>query len=148
MDVGNAALPCFQRTGWAIPEPLKSDRPGVRTQRCRQDVHQCTFACAVLADDGVHFSPSHVEIYVIESQRGSKSFLQARDFEECCFAHCRYLLSGGCNSCWTSAFSIFSAVTSVTPVSILFSTDLPCKWSTMVLTPRSPIRNGFCTTMP
>src|SRR6516162_5606623 len=100
MDVGNAVLPRVQRAAWAIRESLKSDGPGVRTQRCRQDVHQRTLACAVLTDDGVHLSPSHIEIYAIESKRGSKAFLQARDLEECCFAHCRYLLSGGCKSCW------------------------------------------------
>src|SRR5215469_14361803 len=147
MDVGNAAPPRIQWIGGPIRYSLQSDSAGVRAQRRRQDVHQRTFACAVLADDGVHLSLTHGKVHAVQSRGGSKTFLQAGDFKKWCSGHCRYLLSGGCNSNWASGLSMFSAVTNITPVSIRFSTDFPCRRSTMILTPRSPMRNGFCTTM-
>src|SRR5215472_12947739 len=125
MDVGNAAAPCFQRIDGPIRQSLQSDNAGVRAQRRRQDVHQRTLACAVLADDGVHLSLAHGKVHAVQSRGGSKTFLQAGDFKKCRSCHCRYLPSGGCNSNWASGLSMFSVVTSITPVSIRFSTDFP-----------------------
>src|SRR5262249_9013731 len=127
MNVGNAATPRFQRIGRAIRQSLQGDASGVRAHGCRQDIHQRTLACAVLADGGVHLSHGHGKIHAAQSRSGSKAFPQAGDFKDCCSGHCRYLLSGGCNNCWTSGPSMLSVVTSITPVSIRFSTDFPCR---------------------
>src|SRR5438067_1939786 len=44
--------------------------------------------------------------------------------------------------------SRFAGVTSMTPVSMRRSTGLPRRWSTIAVTPRYPMRMGFCTTTP
>jgi len=50
-------------------------------------------------------------------------------------SHFRYFSSGGFSNSLISGFSAFSGVTSTTPVSMRFSTFLPWRCSTMVITP-------------
>src|SRR5258707_8736001 len=128
MNVGDAVASCIQRIGRTIRRALKRDRPGIRTDRCRENIHQRAFPGAIFPDDGANFSATHRKIHAIERERGPKAFLDARNFEQRrfrCFHHWRYLLSGGCSSCWASALSRLSGVTSITPVSMRFSTGLP-----------------------
>ena len=49
---------------------------------------------------------------------------------------------------WTDGSLRLSAVTMRTPVSTVFGTGFPCRWSTIVFTLRYPMFTGFCTTNP
>src|SRR5215472_7349617 len=118
MDVRDAAPPRLQRIGGMIGLSVKRDRSGIGTDGGRKNVHQRTFSGAVFADDGMHLLPAHRQIHAVQSRGGSEAFAHAGNLEHDGFGHCRYLARGGCNSCWASALSMLSAVTSITPVSM------------------------------
>src|SRR5260370_21912015 len=141
MNVGDAVASCMQRIGRTIRRALKRDRPGIRTDRCRENIHQRAFPGAIFPDDGANFSATHRKIHAIERERGPKAFLDARNFEQRrfrCFHHWRYLLSGGCSRWWGAVRSTLFGVTNHTPDFMGFFTALPRKMSNTVPQPPTP----------
>ena len=71
MNLRDAMMACCERTCWGIGLSCESDSAGVGLNGARENIHQRTFASAILTNQRVDLTLEQLKIYLVQGDCGS-----------------------------------------------------------------------------